>query len=230
MSVSAGVLAAFNATAHDYNTERRKLIPHFDLLYGAALDLIHDWGGPSHPRVLDLGAGTGLLAAMILEARPDASLLLLDGSDKMLGEARKRFASQPSVRFQVADMGEVELEGGYDLVVSSLAIHHLDDAGKRQLFGRIRSALNPDGLFINVEQVSGPDPISDARYARLWHRSIVENGATAAQIAAACQRMRFDRCASVEDQLRWMREAGFENVDCSVKAWRFAVLSGRVAG
>lgn len=134
MSVSAGVLAAFDATAHDYNTERRKLIPHFDLLYDAALDLIRDWGGPTHPRIIDLGAGTGLLAAMILEARPGASLLLLDGSDRMLSEARTRFAAQPSVRFQVADMAEAELESGNDLVVSSLAIHHLDDAGKRQLF------------------------------------------------------------------------------------------------
>lgn len=85
-------------------------------------------------------------------------------------------------------------------------------------------------MFINVEQVCGPDPISDARYARLWHRDIAENGATTAQVAAAVERMSFDRCASVEDQLRWMREAGFDNVDCSVKAWRFAVLSGRAAG
>lgn len=222
-------LAAFGATAHDYNTERRKLIPHFDLLYGATIDLIHDWGGPPQPRVLDLGAGTGLLAAMVLEALPDASLLLLDGSDKMLGEARTRFVSQVSVRFQIADMTEADLGDGWDLVVSSLAIHHLDDSDKRQLFGRVRKALEPGGMFINVEQVCGPDPVSDHRYARFWHRDISANGATAAQIAAASERMSFDRCASVEDQLRWMREAGFSNVDCSVKAWRFAVLSGRVA-
>jgi hypothetical protein len=62
-----------------------------------------------------------------------------------------------------------------------------------------------------------------------WHRDISESGATVAQIAAASDRMKFDRCATVEDQLRWMRDAGFANVDCSVKAWRFAVLSGRRA-
>ena len=80
------MLAAFDATAHDYNTERRKLIPHFDLLYDAALDLIHDWGGPMHPRVLDLGAGTGLLAAMILEARPRCFL----AAPRRLGQNAER--------------------------------------------------------------------------------------------------------------------------------------------
>lgn len=227
MSKVDGVLAAFNATAHDYDSERRKLIPHFDLLYGAALDLIRDWGAPPQPLVLDLGAGTGLLAAMVLEELPAANLLLLDGSKGMLDEARTRFASHASVRFQLADMADAELGNGWDLVVSSLAIHHLDDANKRQLFGRIQSALVPGGLFINIEQVCGPDPVSDERYAKLWSRDILENGATTAQIAAASDRMKFDKCSTVENQLRWMRDAGFTNVDCSVKAWRFAVLSGR---
>jgi cyclopropane fatty-acyl-phospholipid synthase-like methyltransferase len=229
MAAVDGVLAAFSATAQDYNTERRKLIPHFDLLYGAARDLIREWGGPPQPRVLDLGAGTGLMAAMVLEELPAANLLLLDGSNAMLTEARARFASHASVRFALADMADAALGDGWDLVVSSLAIHHLDDAKKRQLFGRVQNALVPGGLFINVEQVCGPDPESDGRYARFWHRDISESGATVAQIAAASDRMKFDRCATVEDQLRWMRDAGFANVDCSVKAWRFAVLSGRRA-
>ena len=226
---SVNVLEAFSATAHDYDTERRKLIPHFDLIYGAALDLIRDWKGPLQARVLDLGAGTGLFAAMVLDALPNACVTLLDGSDKMLVEARTRFASQPSVQFQVADMEDADLGAGWNLVVSSLAIHHLDDGSKRRLFTRIRSTLQPGGLFINVEQVCGPDAFSDDRYSRFWHRDIRQSGASVGQMAAATERMGFDRCASVEDQLLWMREAGFIDVDCSVKAWRFAVLSGRSA-
>jgi len=220
------VARAFSSGATGYDGDRSKLIPHFTLLYEAALDLIRDWHGPENPKVLDIGAGTGLFASMVLKLRPDASVTLLDASDDMLERARTHFAGQAAVAFRVGDMSRAALGTGWDLVISSLAIHHLDDAHKRALFVRIKEALKPGGLFINVEQVLGPDPLTDERYERFWQRDIVANGATDAQIAAAAERMEFDRCASVEAQLQWMREAGFRAVDCSVKAWRFAVLTG----
>lgn len=225
MAAYGGVATAFSSGASGYDKDRSKLIPHFEILYEAALDIIRDWHCPPSPRVMDIGAGTGLMARMVLEVLPDASILLLDGSDKMLGKAQEHFPSESSVSFQVGDMSTADLGEGWNLIVSSLAIHHLENDDKRRLFARIRQALVPGGLFINVEQVLGPDAKSDDRYNRFWKRDIAKNGASEAQVQAAAERMSFDRCASVEDQLRWMREAGFKTVDCSVKAWRFAVLS-----
>jgi hypothetical protein len=82
-------------------------------------------------------------------------------------------------------------------------------------------------LFVNAEQVLGPSPEAEARYVRLWHSDIRALGVPEAEIALAAERMAFDLCAPVEDQLAWMRAAGLVDVDCSFKHWRFAVLSGR---
>lgn len=219
---------AFSRDAAGYDATRRGLVPCLDSFYGAALDLIGQWRGAAREplQVLDLGAGTGLFAALLAARYPDARLHLLDASQGMLEVARARFAGHPSISFALGDMASEELGGPWDLVISALAIHHLDDPAKQALFARIRAALRPGGLFVNAEQVLGPTPQAEARYARLWLEQVRAGGVPEAEIAKARERMQHDRCATLDDQLRWLREAGFAEVDCSFKAWRFAVLSG----
>ncbi|SEQ96504.1 Methyltransferase domain-containing protein [Faunimonas pinastri] len=226
-SVNVPSSRVFDRDASEYDALRRALIPCFDSFYGTALDLIADWHPGGSIRVLDLGAGTGLFSGMILDGSPAAHLHLLDASPSMLDEARKRLHRYEGIEFSVGDMAAGDLGGPFDLVVSALAIHHLDNAAKRDLFLRIRRSLAPGGLFVNAEQVLGPTPRIEADYARRWLRDVRAAGVPEDQIGKALERMMHDRCASVEDQLGWMREAGLVEADCSFKAWRFAVLNGK---
>lgn len=219
--------ALFSRDAREYDDLRRQLIPCFDDFYGTALRLIEDMAFKDAIRVLDIGAGTGLFSSLILQRYPQAHLCLLDASTGMLEQARQRFAVHDRVEFRLADMVEADLGGPWDLIVSGLAIHHLHDEEKRSLYGRIRAALRAGGLFVNAEQVSGPEPRSDQRYAQIWLEGIRQLGAPEDEIAKALERQSYDRCATVGDQLQWLREAGFSDVDCSFKAWRFAVISGQ---
>lgn len=220
------IARTFTAHARDYDALRRRLVPCFDAFYGAALDRIADRGMPPQARVLDLGAGTGLMAAMVKERWPTASVHLVDVSEGMLAEARARLQGGSGASFEVADYATAPLGDGWDLVVSALSIHHLEDPAKRALFARIRDALRPGGLFVNAEQVLGPTPAAEAAYAARWRAEVQGLGATPDEIAAAEERMRFDRCAPLELQLGWLRDAGFAEVDCVFKAWRFAVYAG----
>lgn len=218
---------AFNRDAAGYDALRRGLIPCFDAFYGTALDLIDDWREIKTLRVLDLGAGTGLFASMLLTRHPDAQIHLIDASEKMLEQARQNLDGHPAITYAVADMVDAELGGPWDLIISALAIHHLDDAAKKQIFGGIWTALSDGGLFVNAEQVLGHAPLVETRYARIWLQQIRRLGVSEVEITKALERMTHDRCASIENQLQWMRDAGLSEVDCSFKAWRFAVLSGR---
>jgi tRNA (cmo5U34)-methyltransferase len=214
--------ATFDAQAATYEAPRRRLIPPFDAFYGIAVDALALIGGRPK-RVLDLGAGTGILAARVAAAYPDADLVLVDGAPAMLEQARERLGD--GVALHVADLRDPLPEGPFCAVVSALAIHHLDDAGKRDLLARAYEALSPGGMFVNAEQVAGPSPRFDAHY-RAWHEAAARAaGATAQEWDAAVQRMRHDECASVEDQLAWMRAAGFD-ADCLFHDRRFAVLAG----
>ena len=81
-------------------------------------------------------------------------------------------------------------------------------------------------MFVNAEQVAGPTDALTAIYTSTWERDCRALGATDEELDGAHERMRHDRCADVESQLAWMREAGFAAADCVYKSWRFAVLAG----
>jgi tRNA (cmo5U34)-methyltransferase len=214
----------FHEHARDYDALRRRLVPGFDRFYGAALDALALASRPLR-RILDLGAGTGLLGAMVVRAHPDAEVVLLDGAAGMLEEARERLGDRAS--YVVADLADALPAGPWDAVVSALAIHHLDGAGKRELLRRVHDALAPGGMFVNAEQVLGPTPALDAVYLDRHREDALALGATEDEWAAALDRMSHDRCDTVEDQLAWLREAGFTDVDSPWRAGRFAVLAAR---
>jgi len=212
----------FDATAANYDADRARLIPGFESFYRWAVDLL-----PANAdHILDLGAGTGLLSAFIRARFPDAYLHLIDVSEPMLTQARARLGKDQEVHYQVDDYTTADWGSQYDAVVSALSIHHLEDSAKQALFRKIHQALKPGGVFINADQVLGPTPVLEARYKQLWLDQVRANGATEQQIADSLYRQQEDRCASVEDQLTWMRAAGFADADCWFKDNRFAVLAG----
>ena len=215
----------FDAQAAEYDAPRRRLIPPFGAFYGTAVDALGLAAAPPQ-RVLDLGAGTGLLSRFVRRAHPEAELTLTDGAAAMLEQAREALGDERT-RYVVADLAGELPAGPWDAIVSGLAIHHLEHAEKRRLFARVRAALRPGGVFVNAEQVSGPTPFFTERYAR-WHEARARAaGSDDAEWAAAEGRMAYDRCAGVEEQLRWLREEGFPEADCLFKDHRFAVLAAR---
>jgi tRNA (cmo5U34)-methyltransferase len=214
---------AFSAHASEYTALRRRLVPLFDVFYGSAVAAIDCRSGGPVAHVLDLGAGTGLMAAAVAEEYPDARFELLDGSAEMLSEAKERLGAR-ATGVHVADMTAGLPAGPFDAVISALAIHHLEDDDKRVLFGRVYDVLRPGGVFVNAEQVAGPTTELADLYRKRWAQMCRDLGASDTEIADALERRRHDRCADVESQLAWLRACGFSTADCIYKFWEDAVI------
>ncbi|MEV4196291.1 class I SAM-dependent methyltransferase [Streptomyces toxytricini] len=211
-----------------FDALRRQLIPSFDLLYGSAADAVA-MTVPRRPHVLDLGAGTGLLSAAVLDRVPDAELLLVDHSPGMLGQAADRFRGRRRVATLVGGLTDELPDGPFDAVVSGLAIHHLPHEEKQDLFARIRRVLAPGGVFVNVEQVLAAGPGVERMYDRRHEDHVHASGTPEHEWAAGRRRMAYDICTDLDTQLGWLREAGFRQVDCLAKDWRFATYAGWTA-
>lgn len=148
-------------------------------------ELVRACGPPGAGRTLDLGTGTGETAARVLDAYPGASLVGIDASRDMLAVAAQVL---PAARadLRVARLEDPLPDGPFDLVVSALAVHHLDGEGKRDLFKRVAAVLEPGGRMVIADVVVPEDP-ADAV-------TPVDGD--------------YDRPSMPAEQLHWIEEAG----------------------
>ena len=143
----------YHFTPESYVTMMRAAVPGYDRLEDETLVAT----GVGATSVLELGTGTGETARRVLSRHPDAQLIGIDASPGMVEVAR---ANLPADRVELL-VGRLEdplPEGPFDLVVSALAVHHLEGPGKADLFRRIASRLDPAGRFVLADVVEPVDP------------------------------------------------------------------------
>jgi tRNA (cmo5U34)-methyltransferase len=146
---------AFDASVDYYDDWMKQALPNYDDIFSTALALL-PFKAEAALEVLDLGAGTGLFSSHVLGKYPHASFILVDLAEKMLEVARRRFGdASDQFQYVLGDYCKLEGAAEYDLVISSLSIHHLQDADKQDFFGRIFTVLRSGGIFINVDQIRG---------------------------------------------------------------------------
>jgi SAM-dependent methyltransferase len=165
-------------------------------------------------RVLDLGTGDGRLLALLQRDRQRLFGIGLDASEVMLKAARERFAGEERIELIEHDLTNPlpQLER-FDAVVSSMAIHHLEHDRKRALYAEVFELLEPGGVFANFEHVASPtERLHFAFYAAIGEPLEYEDPS--------------DRLLDVETQLRYLRDAGFTDVDCYWKWLEMALLIG----
>jgi tRNA (cmo5U34)-methyltransferase len=214
---------AFNNSAEHYDAWVHKALPGFDELFATALRAI---SFPTNQpiRVLDLGAG--LFSSFVQQKYPQARFILVDLAEQMLRIASERFqACGERFIYTLADIRTIEYENEFDLVISSLAIHHLEHSDKQQLFARVQRTLNTPGLFLNIDQIHAPTPALRELYWAAWLEHVRSAGASEEQIIQSIRRRQdFDHDALLTDQLAWLRAAGFGTVDVLYKNWFVGVF------
>ena len=192
---------------------------------------------------MDLGCGDGILGATILNEYSSARGVLVDFSEPMLEQARghlKPFSTQ--LFFENLDYGDpawvsrMQPHTPFDAIVSSYSIHHQPDVRKREIYSEIYSLLEPGGWFINIEHIAAEAQLTIDLFNKHmidhWYEQEKTKGGprTYDEIAEAFMN-RPDKAAnillSVNTQCDWLREIGYEEVDCYFRIYELAVFGGR---
>lgn len=195
---------------------------------------------------IDLGCGDGILGAAILGEYPSARGVFVDFSEPMLKQAREQLSEHSSgLVFENLDYGDpgwinhIQTHAPFDAIVSGYSIHHQPDARKRQVYEEIFSLLKPGGWFVNIEHVSSAAQLNidlfenhyvSARYAIEQQ----DGGRRTFEQLAEEYKNRPDKAANIlaptELQCDWLREIGYEEVDCYFRIYELAVFGGRKPG
>lgn len=206
---------------------RRRLVPMMDLLHDTVLRLLPEPRAGEPYRVLDIGTGTGLLVSRLLKQHPNAKVHVIHAEPANLEAARQRLAEHgDNLSFELSDYGRLNLEGPFDVAITELAANFLENKSKRTLLSATYAALRRGGRVINIVQTRGMTEAVETMLATQWEAMARDLGANDFEIGNSIITSAKDRTATLAQQLEWMGGDGFENVDCIVKVWRFAVVTG----
>lgn len=214
----------FNLIAKGYDGNRRRFIPCFDDFYESTTKFIVS-NIEKPKRIIDLGAGTGLLTYFWYQQCPNSEYMLVDIADEMLNVARKRFNSIESISYQVMNYIDKLPETAFDAVISALSIHHLEDEDKMTLFSRIYDSLPKGGLFINYDQFCAEHFKMNHWFNSYWENHIANSGLTYKDIELWKERRKLDRECSAEQEVSMLKECRFDIVKCIYTYQKFSVIA-----
>ena len=167
----------FNIIAKEYDIKRKNFIPCFDDYYENTTKLITS-NIDVPKRVLDLGAGTGLLTYYWFKECKTTEYVLVDIAEEMLEISQKRFSGLDNISHQVMDYTKQLPDGKFDTIISALSIHHLDDVEKNKLFYRIYEVLPAGGIFVNYDQFCAGTPMMNRWFDLYWEKQLYNSGLT----------------------------------------------------
>jgi tRNA (cmo5U34)-methyltransferase len=218
------VEAFYNRLSPRYSEAIQRCVPRYAEMLRTLIDYIpYDLRSR---RIVELGCGGGDLSALVVERYPEAEIHLVDLATEMIETCRSRFSGAPGLRYHTLDFAQIEFEfGSVGLVVSSIAIHHLDDAAKQALFRKVAAWLGDGGVLAYSDQFRGTSDAIHATHMRRWQEEALKLGCTEEEWNTWMRHQyAHDHHATLEDQLAWLRAAGFTLVDCPWRHLLWTVL------
>ena len=213
----------FNLVAAEYDANRKKFIPCFEDYYISTTKFIAS--AISEPkRILDLGAGTGLLTYYWYQQFPKTEYVLVDVAEEMLKIARKRFNGINTVTYQISDYTKALPNDNFDIIISALSVHHLEDGDKLKLFARIYDKLPSGGAFVNYDQFCAGQTQMNKWFNSYWENNLMNSGLTAHDIELWQERRKLDRECSVEQEIEMLYKCKFKEVKCVYSCQKFSVI------
>ena len=221
-----GAASHLGIDLREYDTRIRSFIPGYDEMLDVAAAVLASAVRRRNPVIVDLGIGTGALAARCLASKPRARLVGVDEDAQMLTAARKRLGDLFSAIHGSFEDAELP---ACDAVTASLALHHVPTTARRvRLLRRIERALRPGGILISADCYLASTPALRSSERRAW-LSHLERRYTAKQSAAYLRAWaKEDHYQRLGDEVALLEDAGFA-VDVVWRRGSFAVVAATIS-
>ena len=215
----------FDALTSDYTATIERCFPRYREMLWALLDYVP--GSIPVRSIVELGAGTGNLTALLADRYPEATITAVDISAESLTSCQQRLGPD-RINYLQEDFRSLDFTAGsIDLVASSISVHHLEAAEKQRLFGNICRWLRPGGALAYCDQHAGETEELYRRHIDHWKRISRQAGSSDQEWEMWMEHQsQHDHHDTLGSQMQWLRDAGFQVVDCP---WRYLLWTVLIA-
>ncbi len=226
------------ADTKEFDTNIRQLLPYYDEMLSAIALCV----GSDSKRILELGCGTGELTLQVLQQCPNAEVVAIDYSPRMINVIQEKLefhGYQEKVQLRQLDFGAWaneqtghDIGGNFDAVISSLAIHHLSDEMKGKLFQKIARSLKPNGRFWNADPLLPEFPELSDIYEQSRQRWAQQQGLDLDQVRNKIGQSEtygyssHDQLATLDTHFQLLQQAGFSKTAVIWKYYNLGVFGG----
>lgn len=206
--------AFYNSISKNYTESIRRCVPQ----YSEMLHSIFTYQKPDfNPKeILELGCGTGNLTQLIILRYPNAKITAIDISEEIINECKSRIAFQ-NIEFIKSDFKELELpQNTFDLIVSSISIHHINDEAKKVMFRKLYQAQPSKGVFSFCDQLRGETEYIYNKHIEKWKEYAQEQGTTPDEWEMWMKHQHdHGYHTTLSNHTKWLKDAGYNIVDCT---------------
>lgn len=217
----------FEEAAGIFDQHVLRAVPFYKDMLDALISAI-PFDNDKRIRVADLGCGTGTIAKRIKERYPKAAITCVDFAENMIKIAKDKLNAFDDISYAVSDCRNFNYSSGYDVIVSSLTLHHIRvEDEKKKLFKNAFEGLNRNGVFYLADLVLASNDYLQKLNMKKW-ADFQSNQCNQAEIQEREKRYNTeDHPFRLMDEIEWLKNAGFREVDVIWKYYHFAVYGGQ---
>ena len=217
----------FEEEAKEFDSLILKLIPYYEEMI-TSLTLTIPFNTQETIKILDLGCGTGNVSKAVKEKFPQSKITCVDLAENMIYMARTKLSNYSDIEYKIGNFSKLDFDNDYHVIVSSLALHHLKtDEEKKRLYSKIYDALRDGGVFYNADTVLGSNTYLRKVNVEKWKNYMLKNlPMDEVEQKWLPTHYEEDFPASLMDQLDWLSQIGFKELDVVWKYYQGAVYGG----
>jgi len=214
MKLQSNIVEEFNEFSKNYTADMVKVVPYYLKLLEQFSHNLPKGFNPKH--IMDLGCGNGNITHKLLELYPDINYTLLDASENMLELCKAQFGSQNKTYVQsyFRDYKFPILE--FDMVVAGFSIHHCNAKDKQILLKDIYKSLTPNGIFICSDLMVDKSTKEHESLLEFWKDFVLKSSDQDTWEWLMEHYYTYDHPNSLNQQLKWLKQAGFTDFKISV--------------
>jgi tRNA (cmo5U34)-methyltransferase len=204
----------YDSISKSYTDSIKRCVPEYEEMLKSLFIYLNPAFNPK--TILELGCGTGNLTQLVHKRYPTAAITAVDISAECINECKSKIAST-NIEYVKCDFKEIDFpQNSFDLVISSISIHHLKDVDKEILFRKLFNYQTPSGVLSFCDQFSGANDFIYQMHIENWKSFVLKQGVSLDEWEMWMKHQNdHDYHSTLENHLQWIKNAGYKLVDCT---------------